>query len=101
MSKDLEHIETPKVPMPAVKSTGRPAGGYRNAAGKRIPGTTTIIGRFKESGGLLHGAGECGLDGLDINQVRDDAANAGPICHEMIDCHLHGREFSYASHDSN
>ena len=70
------------------KATGRPKAVYRNAAGKRVPGTTTVISRFKESGGLMHWAWQCGMDGLDINQVRDDAADAGTCCHEMIDVHL-------------
>lgn len=73
-----------------TQTTGRPKAGYRNAAGKRVPGVTTIISRFKESGGLVQWAYQCGLDGLDINKVRDDAADAGTCCHEMIDCHLHG-----------
>ena len=30
-----------------------PKGGYRNKAGDRIPGVTTILGRFKESGALM------------------------------------------------
>lgn len=72
-----------------VISTGRPKAGYRNAQGKRVPGVTTIIGRFKESGGLIQWAYQCGLDGLDINKVRDDAADAGTACHDMIDRHLH------------
>jgi len=71
------------------KVTGRPKAGYRNKDGKRVPGCTTIISRFKESGGLMHWAWQCGMDGLDINQVRDDAADAGTCCHEMIDCHIH------------
>lgn len=86
-------------PKAEVKS-GRPSGGYRNKAGTRVPGVTTIIGRFKESGGLLHWAWECGMNGLDINKVRDDAADAGTCCHEMIDCHIHGRTFKHAPWDS-
>jgi hypothetical protein len=34
----------------------RPKGGYRNAEGVRVPGVTTIIGRFKDSGGLINWA---------------------------------------------
>lgn len=78
------------------KATGRPKKGYYNAAGKRVPGTTTVIGRFKEAGGLIQWAYQCGLDGLDINQVRDDAADAGSCCHEMIDCNLHERDFDFS-----
>lgn len=73
------------------KTTGRPKAGYRNKDGKRVPGTTTIISRFKDSGGLVQWAYQCGLDGLDINKVRDDAADAGTCCHDMIDDHLHHR----------
>lgn len=35
-----------------------PAKGYYNAKGQRIPGTTTIIGRFKDSGALIHWANQ-------------------------------------------
>lgn len=79
--------------------TGRPTGGYKNAAGKRIPGVTTITGRFKESGGLIQWAYNCGRDGIDLNAARDKAADAGTLCHEMIDCHLHNRPFDKANHD--
>lgn len=79
--------------------TGRPAGGYKNAAGKRVPGVTTITGRFKESGALMYWAWECGRDGIDFNKARDAAADAGTLCHEMIDCHLHQRAFNRIGHD--
>ena len=39
-----------------AKSTGRPKAGYKNAAGEKVPGVTTVIGRFKDSGALLHWA---------------------------------------------
>lgn len=78
--------------MTTEQTTGRPKAGYRNAAGKRVPGCTTIVSRFKESGGLMHWAWQCGMDGLDINQVRDDAADAGTMAHDMIDCHLRGKK---------
>lgn len=75
------------------KSTGRPKAGYYNATGKRVPGVTTILGRFKEAGGLIQWAYTCGRDGIDINEARDRAADAGTACHEMIDAHLHKRQF--------
>lgn len=31
-----------------------PKAGYYTKDGKRVPGTTTILGRFKDSGGLIH-----------------------------------------------
>lgn len=83
-------------PTPTTTPTGRPKGGYKNAAGKRVPGVTTILGRFKESGGLIQWAWTCGRDGIDINDARDRAADAGTACHEMIDAHLHQRVFDKA-----
>lgn len=80
-------------------STGRPKSGYVNAAGQKIPGTTTIIGRFKDSGGLIQWAYRCGKDGVDINSARDRAADAGTVCHEMIDAYLHSREFKANGYD--
>ena len=38
----------------------RPKGGYRLKSGESVPGVTTIIGRFKDSGGLLWWAFEQG-----------------------------------------
>ena len=76
-----------------VTATGRPKGGYKNAAGKRVPGVTTILSRFKESGGLIQWAWTVGRDGLDLNDVRDRAADAGTCTHEQIDAWVHKREF--------
>lgn len=95
LSPDLNHVETP--PPPKVScGTGRPRGGYKNKTGKRVPGVTTITGRFKDSGGLIHWAWQTGLDGLDINEVRDAAADAGTCGHEMIHSHVTGGTFDYS-----
>lgn len=40
--------------MPTAKA------GYFTSKGERVPGTTTVIGRFKNSGGLIHWAWELG-----------------------------------------
>lgn len=77
-------------------TTGRPSGGYKNKAGKRVPGTTTITGRWKESGGLIQWAWKMGMDGISLEDARDKAADAGTCAHEMIDAHLHGRAFDEA-----
>lgn len=82
----------------AIKPTGRPKAGYVNAEGKKVPGTTTILNRFKESGGLIQWAYNCGRDGIDINAARERAADAGTLCHDMIDAHLHGRDFERNGH---
>lgn len=71
----------------------RPKGGYRTADKKRVPGTTTITGRFKESGALIHWAWDLGMNGINYRDARDHAAGAGSTAHEMIDAHICGREF--------
>src|SRR5690349_13578801 len=73
---------------------GRPTQGYKNAAGDRIPGTTTIIGRFKESGGLLHWAFKQDQSGAaHLYEQRDEAALAGNVAHDMIECDILGKPF--------
>lgn len=71
---------------------GRPKEGYKNAVGGRIPGTTTIIGRWKESGGLLHWAFKQGQSGVSsLYEKRDEAATAGTIAHDMIEAFILGK----------
>jgi hypothetical protein len=72
-----------------------PKGGYKTKAGIKVPGVTTIIGRFKETGGLLHWACEQGkliergeLTGL--YDKRDQAAAAGTLAHAMVEAHIKG-----------
>jgi hypothetical protein len=84
---------------------GRPTQGYYNAAGDKLPGTTTIIGRFKESGGLVQWAYKAGREhermvaqGKEaprhLYDVVDAAALAGNIAHDMIEAHILGKEFT-------
>lgn len=67
-----------------------PKKGYFNAAGKRIPGTTTVIGRFKDAGGLIHWAWDQGRQGLDYRETRDAAASVGTLVHSMVEASIHG-----------
>lgn len=70
----------------------RPYVGYKNAAGEKIPGTTTVIGRFKESGGLLQWAFKQGQSGAaTLYEERDKAAEAGTIAHDMIEAFILGK----------
>ena len=62
-----------------------PTSDYRDSKGKRLPGTTTVINRFKDSGGLIYWAWDQGRQGLDFRQTRDKAAEAGTITHLMIE----------------
>jgi hypothetical protein len=70
-----------------------PTAGYRNSAGEKIPGTTTIIGRFKDSGGLLQWAftqGQAAERGeiRSLYDKRDEAATLGTIAHSLVEAHI-------------
>ena len=69
-----------------------PSKGYFLADGTtRVPGTTTIIGRFKESGGLLQWAFKQGQSGaLRLYDEAEKAADIGTIAHAMVEAHLNG-----------
>jgi len=70
---------------------GRPTkGGYHTADGTRIPSVTTITGRFKESGALLHWANRMGLEGKNLSEARDSAVDVGSLVHRMIEAEIHG-----------
>lgn len=58
--------------------------------GKRVPSVTTILSRFKESGGLIEWAYKCGCDGIDIHQVKQEAATAGTLVHSMVEADIRG-----------
>jgi hypothetical protein len=69
-----------------------PRGGYI-LDGEKVPGVTTLIGRFKESGALLFWAfaqGKAAERG-EINNLydkRDEAASAGTLAHAMVEAHI-------------
>lgn len=77
----------------ATKGGGRPAA-YKLANGTKVPGVTTITGRFKDAGALIRWAYNQGKAGLDMDKSRDDAASAGTICHKWIDDTIHGLPLS-------
>lgn len=76
-------------PIKPTSGGGRPAV-YRLANGKRVPGVTTILGKFKDPGGLLHWAWQCGVDGIDYREKRDDAGDVGSIAHAWIEQDIQG-----------
>lgn len=78
---------------------GTPSGGYYNAAGQKVPSVTTVIGRFKDSGGLIKWAYRQGTEhenlrgrGLpapaNLYDVVQVAATAGSIAHDLIEQHI-------------
>ena len=70
-----------------------PKGGYRLNNGTKVVGTTTPIGRFKDSGALLwwaFGQGKAAERG-EINSLydkRDEAADAGTLAHEYVEKYI-------------
>ena len=78
-------------------------GGYwieENGQRERVPSVTTIIGRFKESGGLIHWAWDCGMKGIDYRAERDRAADAGTAAHAMVEADIRGKTFDPAPYPS-
>lgn len=69
-----------------------PTTNYRNHAGKRLPGTTTIVDRFKKADALIHWAWKLGMENKDYRKVREAAADVGTIAHELVDASIHKRE---------
>ncbi len=69
-----------------------PKGGYRLKDGTKVPGATTIIGRFKESGALIAWAYNRGRDGLELYESRDKAAELGTIAHDMVESFVKGKD---------
>ncbi|HEV2225045.1 MAG TPA: hypothetical protein VGR84_18785 [Candidatus Acidoferrales bacterium] len=51
---------------------------------------TTIIGRWKESGGLIYWAWQEGIAGRDYRETRDAAADAGTLAHRAVEMWIRG-----------
>lgn len=65
---------------------------YKNAAGKRLPGVTTVLGMLNKPA-LLKWAWQLGKDGKDLEQARQGAADIGTVAHALCEAHLRGMEF--------
>lgn len=67
-----------------------PTADYHNAKGERIPGNTTVIGSNLgwSKGALMYWAWKEGKEGRDFRQTRDTAADAGTVCHAMIEADI-------------
>ena len=63
---------------------------YKLTDGAIVPSVTTVLGRFKESGALLHWAHAQGLAGLDYRATRDKAATTGTLAHTMAESWFRG-----------
>lgn len=75
-----------------------PKQGYHTKDGQKAPGTTTIIGRFKDSGALLYWACEQGkaIERGEISALydrRNSAADAGTAAHALVEAHINGQPY--------
>jgi hypothetical protein len=68
----------------------RPASGYRNAAGQSVPGTTDIVGRFKDHTALMNWAYAQGRAGKP--RYERSALDIGSVVHGAIDRFMRGAQ---------
>lgn len=61
---------------------------YMLKDGTEVPGVTTILSRFKESGGLMYWAWSEGKAGRDYRATREAAATAGTLAHSMVEASI-------------
>jgi hypothetical protein len=71
----------------------RPKSGYY-VDGEQVPGVTTVISRFKESGALMHWAWCQGKEGKDFRETKQAAADAGTVAHDMVEHDIYGQRFN-------
>jgi len=64
---------------------------YKTRDDKRVPSVTTILGILNKPA-LLQWAWQCGVDGLNYREVRDQAADVGTLAHLLIMAHLKGEK---------
>jgi len=69
-----------------------PTGKYE-LDGRLLPGTTTIINKFKSSGALIHWAWKQGKDGLDYRETRDKAGSQGTSVHYLAESYIKGWDY--------
>lgn len=72
---------------------GRPYKGYE-IDGEKVPGVTTVLSRFKESGALMYWAWKQGTEGKDFRETKQAAADAGTLAHDMVEHDIYGQPFN-------
>jgi len=64
---------------------------YKVESGTRVPGVTTIVGVLNKPM-LVNWANRLGLEGIEVSKYVDDLAGVGTLAHEMVHCHLTGKD---------
>ena len=65
--------------------------------GKRVPGTTTILGVINKPA-LMYWAWDLGMQGVDYRKYTDDMATIGTLVHKRIEDHIKGKETDYTDY---
>lgn len=78
---------------------GRPYKGYE-IDGEKVPGVTTVLSRFKESGALMYWAWKQGTEGKDFRETKQAAADAGTLAHDMVEHDIYGQDFDLTGYDA-
>lgn len=76
----------------------RPYKGYE-IDGKPVPGVTSVLSRFKESGALMYWAWDQGRQGKDFRETKQAAADAGTLAHDMVEHDIYGQRFDESGCD--
>ena len=66
---------------------------YKNERGEKVPGVTTILGAVLSKPALIHWSWKLGIQGIDYRVHRDELADIGTLTHNMILCHLQGKQY--------
>jgi hypothetical protein len=64
---------------------------YKNAAGVKVPGVTTVLGILSKQN-LLKWAWTLGSQGISLNAPRDHAATIGTVAHALCEATIRGME---------
>jgi hypothetical protein len=70
----------------------RPKIGYETSFGEKVPGVTSVTGRFGDKSALVRWGWQRGRDGLELYESRDKAAELGTIVHEMVEAFIRGED---------
>lgn len=73
-----------------VQGGGRPDA-YKLSSGIVVASVSEVLDAYKDKTGLVRWAHKLGLEGKDPETEKEQAAGAGSLCHDQIDCFIHGR----------
>jgi len=73
---------------------------YKTKDGIPVPGVTTITGQLDKPA-LVYWAWDLGTKGIDYKKYTDDKAEIGTLAHDMVICHLTGKEPNLSDYSQN